>query len=78
MPINLLWLARTASLADLHRAIELSPGYESVNYNIACDLIAERRFAEALTAAQAETGPLPRRNALALAYFALDKRAEAE
>jgi TolB-like protein len=74
------WMAGnlSASLADLHRALELSPGYESLNYNIACDLIAEHRFAEALTAAQAETNPLARRNALALAYFALGKRAEAE
>jgi TolB-like protein len=74
------WMAGnlSASLADLHRALELSPGYESLNYNIACDLIAEHRFAEALTAAQAETNPVARRNALALVYIALGKRAEAE
>jgi hypothetical protein len=43
-----------------------------------CDLIAEHRFEEALTAAQATTNPVARRGALALAYIALGKKAEAK
>jgi TolB-like protein len=68
----------TASLNDLRRVLELNQTFDSVNYNITCALIGERRFAEALTAAQAEQGPLYRREALALAYLALGKQAEAD
>lgn len=59
----------TASLADF---------FDVIHYNIACDLLIEHRFPEALAAAQAETNPLVRREALALAYIALGTRAEAE
>jgi TolB-like protein len=74
------WIAGnfTASLADLHRALELSPGFSSANYKIACVLLAEHRLPEALTAAQAETNPLARKEAITLVYFAMGKRAEAE
>jgi TolB-like protein len=74
------WIAGnlTASLADLHRALELSPRFETANYKIACVLLAEHRLSEALTAAQAETNPLARKEAITLVYFAMDKRAEAE
>jgi tetratricopeptide (TPR) repeat protein len=74
------WIAGnfTASLADLHRALELSSGFNTANYKIACVLLAEHRLPEALTAAQAETNPLARREAIALVYFAMGKRAEAE
>jgi tetratricopeptide (TPR) repeat protein len=74
------WIAGnlTASLADLHRALELSPGFDTANYKIACVLLAEHRLPEALTAAQAETNPLARKEAITLVYFAMGKRAEAE
>jgi adenylate cyclase len=74
------WIAGnlTASLADLHRALELSPGFETANYNIACVLLAEHRLPEALKAAQAEANSLFRRESIALVYFAMGRRAEAE
>jgi TolB-like protein len=74
------WLAGNlpASLADLHRALELSPGFDTVNYLIACVLLAQHRLPEALTAAQAETNPMSRTQAIALVYFAMGRRAEAE
>jgi len=74
------WLAGnfTASLADLHRALELSPGFSTANYKIACVLLAQHRLPEALTAAQAETNPVVRQEAIALVHFAMDKRTEAE
>jgi TolB-like protein len=68
----------TASIADLRRVLELNPGIDNANYMLACALIAEHRFPEALAAAQAETNPLNRRTALALAYLALGRRAEAD
>jgi len=68
----------TASIADLRRALELNPGIDAANYMLACALIAEHRFPEALAAAQAETNPLNHRTALALAYLALGRRAEAD
>ena len=74
------WIAGnlTASLADLHRALELSPGFSSANYKIACVLLAQHRLPEALAAAQTETNPLARKEAITLVYFAMGKRAEAE
>jgi TolB-like protein/Flp pilus assembly protein TadD len=68
----------TASIADLRRVQELNPGINTVSYFLACALIAEHRFPEALAAAQAETNPWNRRAALALAYLALGRRAEAD
>jgi tetratricopeptide (TPR) repeat protein len=74
------WIAGdlTASLADLHRALELSPGFSTANYKLACVLLDEHRLPEALTAAQAETNPLTRKEAITLVYFAMGKRAEAQ
>ena len=65
------WIAGnlTASLADLHRALELSPGFSTANYKIACVLLAQHRLPEALTAAQAETNSLVRKEAITLVYF---------